>query len=117
MKPFSRSDFRGAGGEVDFAALQPHSAAASAADRGFKPPAKASDTLAEVAAERHADAADAGAPAAPVKPFDPQAQAHRVASAMARAGPSVRAEDLSVDTDPFAGHVPLEKPSKYRCAP
>lgn len=105
---------RCAGGSVDFAALQPYSAAASAADRGFKPAPKASDALAEAAAAREADASAAEAPAAPAKPADPQAHAARVSSAMARPGPSVRTEDLSVESDPFAGHVPLEKPSKYR---
>jgi hypothetical protein len=55
-------------------------------------------------------------PSEPGKPFDASAQADRIKAAMSRPGPSVRVEDLDLTQNPFASHVPLTAPSKYRCA-
>ena len=46
------------------------------------------------------------------KAMNPQAASARVAEAMSRPGPSVRAEDLT--EVPFAGNIELLAPKKYR---
>jgi hypothetical protein len=120
---------------VDFGSLKPLSAAATGKDRGYVAAPAASNQLAEGAQQRAAAAAarkgdgddddndddDGKAPGAatttakPAKPFDPSAHAKLISQAMARPGPAVRAEELTVGENPFGGHVPLEAPSKYRC--
>ena len=113
----------------DLAALKPMSAAASAKDRGYKPAPKATSALEEqIAAGRSAatsagngvdedmDAENVAAGGnSAAHDFDAGKQAARINAAMSRPGPAVRAEELSTEENPFAGHVPLEKPSKYRC--
>lgn len=117
LRPQSAAD----SAPVDFEALKPHSAAASAKDRGYVPAPAASDAVRTAGTQQAAAAATAAsgdenmAPAAG-QPGDAAAQAQRINAAMSRPGPSVRAEDMSMAEAPFAGHVPLEKPSKYRCA-
>jgi hypothetical protein len=113
-------------GALDLAALKPLSAAASGKDRGYVPGPPASAALADAQQAAAAPEATTGdddehmVPAdgegASGKPFDASRQAERINAAMARPGPAVRAEDLDVKDAPFAGHVPLEQPSKYRCA-
>ena len=112
---------------VDFEALRPYSSAASAKDRGYVPAPAASETVRSNAAQQAAAVTAAAAAvsgdetsAAPANSTgagtSADARPQRVNSAMSRPGPSVRAEDMSTEEAPFAGHVPLEKPSKYRCA-
>lgn len=106
---------------MDLEPLKPLSAAATGKERGYTPAPPATNSLVDALKARgDAAAGDAAAPAAApaeAKPFDGKAQAERINAAMARPGPSVRAEDLDIAENPFAGHVPLEAPSKYRCAP
>lgn len=105
---------------MDWAPLRLHSAAATAADRNFKPapPPTADIRPMEVDAgpQQPARAAgDASEQQAEKKARDEKAAAARVEAAMARVGPSIRVEDLDTASAPFASHVPLEAPSKYRC--
>ena len=76
---------------------------------------EATNAIAEALAKAHEEASS-GTASAKEATRDEKATAKRVDEAMKRPGPSVRAEDLDVKENPFAGHVPLEKPSKYRCA-
>jgi hypothetical protein len=106
------------GSSIDFAELQKFSGAASAKDRGFVPKPVSKTHRMELTLDC-TDAMDAceskPSMSGPAKPFDATAQAERVKAAMARPGPSVHVEDLDLAQNPFASHVPLTAPSKYRC--